>query len=106
MIIESQLADSSIRVAADIAQAYAFAEQDRPDVILTDLSMPSGDGIMLTKQLLGNPKLAEVPVIWISGVEDHSFEQREQFRNVKNYIRKPFKAKELSTHIVEAVSHT
>lgn len=43
------------------------AEQEKPDVILLDLSLPDIDGFEVLKRLKENPKLAQTPVISLSG---------------------------------------
>lgn len=54
------LTANSIKVGVDIAC------REKPDVILTDLHMPDGDGFCLTAQLKTNPETQQIPIIGCS----------------------------------------
>lgn len=54
--------------AADAASAVDQAADLHPDVIVTDLGLPGGrDGLSLARQIHGNPKTADVPVLALTG---------------------------------------
>jgi len=59
----------------------------RPDVIVTDCMMPQMDGRELIDRLRRNPKLADIPVIMISGA-DSLREGLEATGQIN--LRKPF----------------
>ncbi|SFV01440.1 EAL domain-containing protein [Pseudoduganella namucuonensis] len=52
--------------ATDGAQALALARGERPDLVVTDLLMPTMDGYAFTQQLRADPDLADTPVIFFS----------------------------------------
>ena len=58
---------------------------ERIDVVLTDLEMPNGDGIWLTREIR---KIADTPVILLTG---HREDHRREIRNLHDVtvIRKP-----------------
>lgn len=47
--------------------AVAIAARERPDVVITDLAMPDGGGMVLTRALRANPLTAHVPIIVVTG---------------------------------------
>ncbi len=50
----------------------------RPDVILTDLSMPFVDGWTLLRTLKQHPVTAQIPVVVLTGHDDIQHRQRAQ----------------------------
>ena len=53
--------------AADAMQAVSAARKDRPDLVLLDLSLPGGDGIVVMERFRANAELSVIPVIVITG---------------------------------------
>ncbi len=52
--------------ATDGQAALELLEQDRPDLIISDLSMPGLDGCALSRQLRASSRLAEIPLLILS----------------------------------------
>jgi signal transduction histidine kinase/CheY-like chemotaxis protein len=50
--------------AADGAQALRSARKDRPDLVITDILMPTMDGYELVRQLRSDPAISRTPVIF------------------------------------------
>lgn len=48
-------------------QGFAVAAQDKPDVIITDLRMPMGEGKLVLEMLKRNSHTAHIPVIVLTG---------------------------------------
>jgi uncharacterized protein (TIGR02266 family) len=55
----------SVLTAAGGEQAYAIARRERPDVIVTDLDMPGGDGETLCRMIRADEEIGETPLIVI-----------------------------------------
>ena len=58
-----------IGTAADGQQAVAFAQDQKPDVILMDLGMPTLDGVGATRQIVDSLPLVKVVVLTSYGDE-------------------------------------
>ena len=52
--------------------ALAVAGEDQPDLILLDITMPEMNGFEVCEQLKSDPKLAPIPVIFLSALSDTS----------------------------------
>src|SRR5947207_15590084 len=50
--------------ASDGAQALALARIEHPDVVITDILMPTMDGYQFVRQLRATPALANIAVIF------------------------------------------
>src|SRR5439155_16033766 len=53
--------------AGDGAEALAIATAERPDLVITDVLMPTMDGYEFVRRLRATPKIAETPVIFFTG---------------------------------------
>jgi DNA-binding NtrC family response regulator len=67
-LLSEILADEghNVELAEDAAQARAFRERTRPDLVLLDIWMPDVDGITLLKEW-GATSMLTMPVIMMSG---------------------------------------
>jgi len=55
--------------AADGADAYRLAREQRPDVVLMDIRMPGTDGLSATALITGDPDLVDVKVLVLTTFE-------------------------------------
>lgn len=69
---------------------FAIIDKVKPDLILLDMVMTNMDGIKTLKQLKSNPKLADIPVIFMSGLIDLDTEVQAIELGVTDFIAKPF----------------
>jgi DNA-binding NarL/FixJ family response regulator len=62
--------------ATDGAAAVGLARSLRPDVVLMDIRMPGTDGLAATREIVGDPKLADVRIVILTTFEldDYVFE--------------------------------
>ena len=61
----------------------------RPDLLITDLSMPGVDGFEMLKALKRNSELADMQVIVISGLPRQAFDARGGFPEDSFILHKP-----------------
>jgi DNA-binding response OmpR family regulator len=62
-----QMHDYTVRVAADVAHAFAALEQETPAAILVDLHLPGEDGLAFLKQVRAITRFGGLPAAMITG---------------------------------------
>ena len=70
--------------------AITLAEKHSPDVILLDVLMPEMDGYEVIGTLKGMEKTHDIPVIFITGLDNIDAEKKGLSLGAADYIPKPF----------------
>ncbi|MGB5961246.1 MAG: adenylate/guanylate cyclase domain-containing protein [Coleofasciculaceae cyanobacterium] len=79
--------------------ALKSATSNPPDLILLDINMPNMDGYQVCQQLKANVKTKEIPVIFISAL-DEVWDKVKAFKvGGIDYITKPFQAEEVLARV-------
>ncbi len=89
MYAEYMGAQYDVLVAASGTDAMLQLARRRPDLLITDLSLPDFDGFELVRRMRGQPALATVPVICLSGHGGPSYEQRAREVGCSLLLQKP-----------------
>jgi response regulator RpfG family c-di-GMP phosphodiesterase len=71
------------------AHGIFLAKTRRPDVIVTDLRMPLGEGQFLVAWLKQAPETRDIPVIVLTGMHDLELEEHVRSLGVEHYFSKP-----------------
>jgi twitching motility two-component system response regulator PilH len=85
----------NVITCADAASALAQFEQNRPDVVITDVIMPDQDGYSVCSQIKQHPDFSGTPVVLMSGVVNKSVADKAVSVKADELIRKPFQPQEL-----------
>src|SRR3989449_1201147 len=72
-----------------------MARSDPPDLILCDVMMPEMDGFAVLEALRAEPRLAEIPFIFLTALDDRSSTRRGMNLGADDYLPKPFTRNEL-----------
>ncbi|MGA2421847.1 MAG: response regulator [Candidatus Acidiferrum sp.] len=80
---------------ADAQSAMAQFEQNRPDVVITDVIMPDKDGYTVCSEIKQHPDYSEIPVVLMSGVVNKTVADKAVAVRADELIRKPFQPQEL-----------
>jgi len=103
-VLAAALSDSyEISFACSGAEGIAVAGRYPPDLVLLDVMMPGMDGFETCRRLRGHEVLRDVPVIFISALEEVSDKLNAFHSGGNDYVTKPFQTEEVlarvSTHI-------
>jgi CheY-like chemotaxis protein len=89
----------NVITCADAASALAQFEQNRPDVVITDVIMPDQDGYSVCSQIKQHPEVCNTPVVLMSGVVNKSVADKAVSVKADELIRKPFQPQELINRV-------
>jgi CheY-like chemotaxis protein len=89
----------NVIACADAASALAQFEQNRPDVVITDVIMPDQDGYSVCSHIKQHPDLSGVPVVLMSGVVNKSVADKAVAVQADELVRKPFQPQELINRV-------
>jgi two-component system sensor histidine kinase/response regulator len=79
--------------------ALQVAEREKPDLILLDIMMPDMNGYQVCQQLKEDQNLSDVPVIFISALNDTNDIVKALTTGGVDYITKPFQAEEVKARV-------
>jgi len=71
----------------------------KPDLVITDLRMPEGDGQFLLEQLQAFPKTVQIPVIVLSGQRNSQLAGRMRHLGAASFLNKPVSRETLIAEI-------
>ncbi|MEH2012525.1 hybrid sensor histidine kinase/response regulator [Nostoc sp.] len=101
-VLSSFLDQSSFEVWAARSGEKALQRlenDDLPDLILLDVMMPGIDGFETCKQLKSNPRVQDIPVIFMTALSETADKVKGLQLGAADYITKPFQHEEVLVRI-------
>jgi DNA-binding response OmpR family regulator len=99
-----QFAGYEVVAASNGAEAVSLARQENPDLILLDVRMPRMTGYEACAAIKADPKLKNVPVIFLSAKGQESEIQAGLVAGAKEYLIKPIAPDQLTARIQVVLS--
>ena len=94
LVLRSQGFEATTAAGGDAA--FARACEQRPDVIVTDLAMPDGDGWELIHKLSSDPRTRDIPVVMLTACATEAVRERAQREGLAAFFFKPCPPSELA----------
>ncbi|MEI6682559.1 MAG: response regulator [Bacteroidota bacterium] len=88
-----------VRPVTTGAFALQVAAKEKPDLVLLDIMMPGLDGFEVCSRLKADPELKDVPIIFISALNETSDIVRALSVGGADYITKPFQTEEVKARV-------
>jgi CheY-like chemotaxis protein len=88
-----------ILATSDGADAFVKALESRPDLIISDYSMPVMNGRALFEKLRARDETAEIPFVFLASQKEVDERLRMVVEGVEDYLVKPFFVRELSRQV-------
>jgi sigma-B regulation protein RsbU (phosphoserine phosphatase) len=82
----------TVKAAINGNMALKIAEAQSPDLILLDIMMPEMDGYEVCRRLKANPNTANIPVIFLTAMDQDTDEAEGFELGAADYIQKPVNA--------------
>ena len=118
-VLANGLKDDYVLLLANSGEkALKLAQNEpQPDLVLLDIMMPDMDGYQVCHQLKNDPKTSNIPVVFVSALDQRHDEEKGLNMGAVDYISKPFHlpivksrirnhlALKLKTDLLEEMSH-
>jgi CheY-like chemotaxis protein len=101
MALERLLLREGYRVslAEDGTEGLSLAQECEPDLILLDVVMPGLDGYQVCQALRADRRLAEVPIVMLTSLEDRASRLRGLDAGADDFVSKPYVPEELRARV-------
>jgi two-component system, cell cycle response regulator len=99
--LESEGYQVEVTTTAD--QALATVQRRPPSLVILDVSLPDGNGFSVAKAMAAHRRTAQVPVLFLSAVEDLASQVRSLHRDEADFLQKPFDWNELLTRVEQSI---
>jgi chemosensory pili system protein ChpA (sensor histidine kinase/response regulator) len=84
-----------VALAADGLQALERLAEELPSVVLSDIEMPRMDGFDLARNIRGDARLAQLPIVMITSRIAEKHREHAKELGVNHYLGKPYSEEEL-----------
>jgi len=89
----------TVRCAKNGPMALTGAQAMPPDLVLLDVRMPQMDGYEVCRRLKQDPRMRDIPVIFLSAIDDGEHKARAFAVGGVDYVAKPFNITEVLARI-------
>jgi phosphoserine phosphatase RsbU/P len=99
ILVEGLKSDHKISLALSGEMALQVAARTPPDLVLLDIVMPGMDGYEVCRRLRQMPETAEVPIMFLSSLEEVQNKTRGFEAGANDYLTKPFEMLEVKARV-------
>jgi sigma-B regulation protein RsbU (phosphoserine phosphatase) len=99
ILVGALRADYKLSVAIDGPSALRAVEKSAPDLILLDIMMPGMDGYEVCRRLRADAATRELPIMFLSALEDVENKALGFEAGANDYLTKPFEILEVQARV-------
>jgi sigma-B regulation protein RsbU (phosphoserine phosphatase) len=99
VLVEALQTDHKLSVALDGEAALRSVAKNRPDLVLLDIVMPGIDGYEVCRRLRAAPATREIPVMFLSSLEEVKNKTLGFEVGGNDYLTKPFEILEVKARV-------
>src|SRR4051812_8040573 len=106
-VVSLKLRNAGFRVltAHDGQEALELAQQEKPDLLITDYHMPLLSGLELCQRLRQDPATGSIPAIMLTARGYHLEPQDTENSGILRMLSKPFSPRHLLATVNEVMGH-
>jgi DNA-binding response OmpR family regulator len=93
--VNFELEGYEVLLAHDGAEGIRLAQEQRPDLVISDIMMPNVSGIELVAALKGDERTAGIPILLLSAKAQSADVKAGLEAGADDYVTKPFEPLEL-----------
>jgi two-component system phosphate regulon response regulator PhoB len=97
--VNLQHAGYKVMCAGSVPQAEALVHEVKPDLVLLDWVLPDTPGVTFARQLRGDQRTKDIPIILLSGRASEHDKVAALEGGADDYVTKPFSPRELLARI-------
>jgi sigma-B regulation protein RsbU (phosphoserine phosphatase) len=99
ILVEGLKPDHKLSLALNGEMALQIAARTPPDLVLLDIMMPGLDGYEVCRRMRQMPEMAEVPIMFLSSLEEVQNKTRGFEAGANDYLTKPFEMLEVKARV-------
>src|SRR5262249_28322392 len=99
MLVEALRGEYKLSVALGGEAALRAVEKSPPDLLLLDIVMPDLDGYEVCRRLRADPATRDIPIMFLSSLEDVQDKARGFELGANDYLTKPFEILEVKARV-------
>jgi len=99
ILVEGLKSDHKLSLALNGETALQLAARTPPDLVLLDIVMPGLDGYEVCRRLREMPETAEIPIMFLSSLEEIQNKARGFEVGANDYLTKPFEMLEVKARV-------
>src|SRR5690349_599230 len=99
ILVEGLKSDHKLSLALNGEMALQVAARTPPDLVLLDIVMPGLDGYEVCRRMRQMPETAEVPIMFLSSLEEVQNKTRGFEAGANDYLTKPFDMLEVKARV-------
>jgi phosphoserine phosphatase RsbU/P len=99
ILVEALRGEHKLSVALDGEAALRAVAKSPPDLLLLDIMMPGVDGYEVCRRLRADPATREIPIMFLSSLEDVKDKARGFELGANDYLTKPFEILEVKARV-------
>ena len=94
-----ELAEHEVIIADDGDEGLQLAQQELPDLIISDIMMPNMDGYAMFEAIKSDLSTAHIPFIFLTALASYDDVRAGMNLGADDYLTKPFNYKQLTTAV-------
>ena len=99
ILVAALRGEYKLSIALDGENALRNAEKNPPDLVLLDIVMPGIDGYAVCRRLRASEQTREIPIMFLSALEDVKDKARGFEMGANDYLTKPFEILEVKARV-------